>query len=99
MFIGFAGDLVVGVWIGRDDNGSLGKVSGGTLPAEIWHNFMTSALAVDGRAGPPLPPEFKIPQRLPKPDDRKSPLPADWSDSTKDLRGLADAIANLFDDR
>ena len=99
VFIGFAGDLVVGVWIGRDDNGSLGKVSGGTLPAEIWHNFMTSALAVDGHAGPPLPPEFKIPQRLPKPDDRKSPLPADWSDSTKDLRGLADAIANLFDDR
>ncbi|WP_289444376.1 hypothetical protein, partial [Klebsiella pneumoniae] len=27
LFIGFAGDLVVGVWIGRDDNGSLGKVS------------------------------------------------------------------------
>jgi penicillin-binding protein 1A len=45
LFIGFAGDLVVGVWVGRDDNGSLGKVSGGTVPAEIWRNFMTAALA------------------------------------------------------
>jgi penicillin-binding protein 1A len=36
LFVGFAGDLVVGVWVGRDDNKSLGKkVSGGTLPAQI----------------------------------------------------------------
>ena len=41
LFIGFAGNLVVGVWVGRDDNRSLGKVSGGTVPAEIWRNFMT----------------------------------------------------------
>ena len=27
---------------------SLGKVSGGTVPATIWRNFMTSALAIDG---------------------------------------------------
>ena len=55
LFIGFAGDLVVGVWVGRDDNGSLGKVTGGTVPAQIWRDFMTSAIAVDGRRGPPLP--------------------------------------------
>ena len=42
LFIGFAGNLVVGVWVGRDDNKSLGKISGGTVPAEIWRNFMTS---------------------------------------------------------
>src|SRR6185437_7796994 len=40
LFIGFAGDLVVGVWIGRDDNTSLGRVSGGTVPAQIWRSFM-----------------------------------------------------------
>ena len=33
LFIGFAGNLVVGVWVGRDDNTSLGKISGGTVPA------------------------------------------------------------------
>src|SRR5437868_7341119 len=66
LFIGFAGDLVVGVWVGRDDNKSLGKISGGTVPAEIWRNFMTSALAIDRRRGPDLPPEFRIPERRPE---------------------------------
>jgi penicillin-binding protein 1A len=98
LFIGFAGDLVVGVWVGRDDNTSLGKVSGGTVPAQIWRNFMVSALAVDRRPGPPLP--FQAPQRQPKPiEERKSPLPDDWSDGTKALRDIADELANLFDDR
>ena len=49
LFIGFAGDLVVGVWVGRDDNQSLGKITGGTAPANIWRQFMVSALSVDGR--------------------------------------------------
>ena len=98
VFVGFAGDLVVGVWVGRDDNKSLGKVSGGTVPAQIWHNFMTSAIAVDHRRGPPLPVEFHLPQ--PRTDDqKKSPLPDDWSDATKDLRDLADWVGQLVDDR
>ncbi|MBC2778282.1 transglycosylase domain-containing protein [Parasphingopyxis marina] len=45
LFIGFAGDLVVGVWIGNDDNTPLGHASGGGAPARIWRNFMTSAIA------------------------------------------------------
>ena len=32
----------------RDDDKSLGKMTGGTVPADIWRRFMTSALAVDG---------------------------------------------------
>ena len=98
LFIGFAGDLVVGVWVGRDDNKSLGKVSGGTVPAQIWHNFMVSALAIDHRRGPPLPPEFRVPERRPEPA-RKSPLPDDWSDATKDLREIGNLIAELIDGR
>jgi penicillin-binding protein 1A len=98
LFIGFAGDLVVGVWVGRDNNGSLGKISGGTVPAQIWRNFMVSALAIDHRAGPPLPAEFHLPQRQPE-RPRESPLPEDWSDGSKELRDLADVLANLFDDR
>ena len=43
LFIGYAGDLVVGVWIGHDDNASLGNISGGGLPARIWKDFMTGA--------------------------------------------------------
>ena len=59
LFVGFAGNLIVGVWVGRDDNSSLGKISGGTVPGRIWRSFMTSALAVDGRQGPPLPYQFR----------------------------------------
>jgi len=44
-FIGYTPDLVVGVWIGCDDNASLGNMTGGTLPASIWKAFMTKALA------------------------------------------------------
>jgi len=96
LFIGFAGDLVVGVWVGRDDNTSLGKMSGGTVPAQIWHNFMTSAVAIDHRRGPPLPPEFRMPERHPE-LTKKSPLPEDWSDGTKALRDLGNFVDDLID--
>jgi penicillin-binding protein 1A len=95
LFIGFAGDLVVGVWVGRDDDKSLGKVSGGTVPAQIWRNFMASAISIDKRRGPELPSEFQVPQRNPEPA-RKSPLPAEWSDGTTDLRDFARDLEKLF---
>jgi penicillin-binding protein 1A len=98
VFIGFAGDLVVGVWVGRDDNKSLGRVSGGTVPAEIWRNFMTSAIAVDRSRGPALPIEF---HRRDTSEDQqlKSPLPPDWSNATKPLRDLFQQIDKLVGGR
>jgi penicillin-binding protein 1A len=101
LFIGFAGDLVVGVWVGRDDNKSLGKISGGTVPALIWRNFMTSALAIDGPRGPALPMQFRPPQQREErdqEDELKSPLPPEWSDGTKQLRELGDRLEELFSD-
>jgi penicillin-binding protein 1A len=98
LFIGFAGDLVVGVWVGRDDNKSLGRISGGTVPAQIWRDFMVPALAIDRRRGPDLP--FQAPQR-PRDDQRdrfESPLPPEWSDGTKDLRDVRDLLDQLFGD-
>ena len=44
-FVGFTRDLVTAVWIGNDDNTSLGdKESGGSVAAPIWHDFMAVAL-------------------------------------------------------
>ena len=43
LFIGFAGDLVTGVWVGNDDNSPMRGVTGGTLPAQIWRSFMGQA--------------------------------------------------------
>lgn len=31
---------MVGVWVGRDDNKPVKGLSGGGLPARIWHDFM-----------------------------------------------------------
>ena len=44
-FVGFTADLVTGVWIGNDNNTPMIKATGGTLPARIFHDFMTQAEA------------------------------------------------------
>lgn len=44
LFVGYAGDYVVGVWVGNDDNSSMGQVTGGGVPARIWKEFMRGAL-------------------------------------------------------
>jgi penicillin-binding protein 1A len=98
LFIGFAGDLVVGVWVGRDDNKSLGKITGGTAPASIWRSFMAPAMAVDGRRGP-LRPEFA--GRPHRPEERRqierqSPLPEDWSEGTRGIREMMEQLEDLF---
>jgi penicillin-binding protein 1A len=51
-FIGFAGDLVVGVWVGNDDNTPNPGLHGGTIPARIWRAFMQSALGIAPVAAP-----------------------------------------------
>jgi penicillin-binding protein 1A len=52
LFVGFAGDLVVGVWVGNDNNTPLPGTSGGGLPARIWRSFMAEALRTQS-APPP----------------------------------------------
>jgi penicillin-binding protein 1A len=42
-FVGFTGNLVAGVWLGNDDNAPMNKVTGGALPARLWHDVMASA--------------------------------------------------------
>jgi penicillin-binding protein 1A len=51
-FFGFAQDLVVGVWVGNDDNRPMPGVSGGGIPARIWHSFMAAALGDRARVQP-----------------------------------------------
>ncbi|MBB3472729.1 transglycosylase domain-containing protein [Sphingomonas sp. BK345] len=51
-FIGFAGDLVVGVWVGRDDSAPNPGLHGGGIPAQIWRQFMMSALHIPVAVAP-----------------------------------------------
>ena len=62
LFVGYAGDLVVGVWIGNDDNSPLaGGISGGGLPAKIWRDFMNGAMNVKAAPSQPAPREQNDP--------------------------------------
>jgi membrane peptidoglycan carboxypeptidase len=42
-FVGFSNELVVGVWVGNDERTPMKNVTGGSLPATIWHEFVTIA--------------------------------------------------------
>ncbi|WP_442680726.1 transglycosylase domain-containing protein [Sphingomonas sp. ASY06-1R] len=43
LFVGFAGGLITGVWVGNDNNTPMRGVTGGSLPAQIWRRFMSQA--------------------------------------------------------
>lgn len=56
-FVGYTPDLVAGVWVGNDDNTSLGLMTGGMEPASIWKAFMQKALVgVPAKSFPGAPP-------------------------------------------
>ncbi|MEQ1930390.1 MAG: PBP1A family penicillin-binding protein [Parvularculaceae bacterium] len=42
-FVGYTAQLVAGVWVGNDDFTPMQKVTGGTIPARIWKEFMVGA--------------------------------------------------------
>jgi penicillin-binding protein 1A len=44
-FIGYTPDLVTAVWMGNDNNEDLDGITGGTIPATIWREFMSAAVA------------------------------------------------------
>jgi penicillin-binding protein 1A len=63
-FIGFTADYVTGVWMGYDDNTPLTGVTGGGLPAEIWHEVMQRV--EEGMPSTPLP--LIVPEPRQRPD-------------------------------
>ncbi|TXN57900.1 PBP1A family penicillin-binding protein, partial [Methylobacterium sp. WL6] len=53
-FIGMTPDMVVGVWVGNDDNSAMNRVGGGDVPASIFRDFVqrASAQMAKGRKRP-----------------------------------------------
>lgn len=39
-FVGFANDIIIGVWFGNDDNKPTKKIMGGNLPAKLWKEIV-----------------------------------------------------------
>jgi penicillin-binding protein 1A len=65
VFVGFTGDIIVGVWVGNDDHSPMQGVTGGGLPAQIWRSFVTSGLdagLVERVRPPPPPPPIPTPE-------------------------------------
>jgi penicillin-binding protein 1A len=42
-FVGYTGNFIAGVWFGNDDYTSTNRMTGGSLPAQTWHEIMDYA--------------------------------------------------------
>ncbi len=61
-FIGYTSNLATGVWFGNDDGRPTKKITGGSLPAIAWKDFMVAA-----HKGVPvasLPGEYQLDQQV-----------------------------------
>ncbi len=76
-FVGYTGGFVAAVWVGKDDNKPMKRVTGGGAPAAIWREFMGQAL-----------PRLKV-QAIPG-GTYEPPAPSDPIGDLVD--GIADAI-------
>lgn len=75
LFVGYAGGIVAGVWLGNDDNTPNPGLAGGGLPARIWRDFMRQALNL----------------RDPVPVAEPEPEPIDNAiDAVQDVLGIPD---------
>ena len=77
-FVGFTADYVAGVWMGYDDNTPLSGVTGGGLPAEIWHEVMVRVH--EGVPPRPLPMIVPAPLAPPPQGTEPQPLPPGYVD-------------------
>ena len=86
-FVGYSPELVTGVWVGNDDFSPMTKITGGTLPAQIWSGFMRVALKTT--------PWSHLPRAEPVPP---AIAEGDFPDSGDNViqRGL-DGIGSFFD--
>lgn len=95
-FIGFTADYVVGVWMGNDDNKPLTGVTGGGLPADIWHEVMTRIEA--DLPSTPLP--MIRPEELPPPayagQTSEAGSPAPYPEQAQPGQSLVDILTSIL---
>jgi penicillin-binding protein 1A len=94
-FMGFTADYVVGVWMGYDDNSPLTGVTGGGLPAEIWHETMKRVQA--GRPANPLPMlRPSVPPQIPANTSQSVSNSGGRKNSDKAQNVLGDILSSIF---
>jgi len=106
-FVGYTGQYVVGVWLGNDDFTPMARVTGGSFPAETWHNFLVLAHDTDNIPqipGIPLHPLqiaeqerlAQMQQAVATDSDVVIPLPT--AESVKDMSSATRQILNKIGD-
>jgi penicillin-binding protein 1A len=86
-FVGYTAHYVGGVWIGNDNGARMRKVTGGTLPAKLWHDIMLDA----HRDKTPLP----LPgTRAPRLQDAVAALP--WQSKSDGDTPLFQRVLGIF---
>ncbi|APE27794.1 transglycosylase domain-containing protein [Aurantiacibacter gangjinensis] len=66
-FVGFSSGITTGVWMGRDDNGRVGALQGGTAPARAFSAYMR--YAVRERPVEEFDTDLQLPEWQLEPDD------------------------------
>ncbi len=82
-FIGYTAQYIAGVWFGNDDNSPTRRVTGGSLPAQVWKSVMTEAHR--GLPGLPLPGVYR-------PDEWSDPAFGE----DRMAGGIVDFLAGIF---
>jgi penicillin-binding protein 1A len=88
LFIGYTAKMVAGVWLGNDDDKGT-KLSGGSVPVEIWSQFM--AKAHEGVPVAELPGAFTSPELQ---DPGLQPM--ETAPAERPKRTLVDLLGDIF---
>jgi penicillin-binding protein 1A len=83
-FVGMTPDLVVGIWVGNDDDSSMSRMFGGEMPAGIFHDFVQRAAEKLAKGRPRPSAERAEPARAPVPAAEPAP--------TGEIRGVPEVI-------
>jgi penicillin-binding protein 1A len=92
-YIGFTADLVVGIWLGNDDNSPMDRVSGGDLPAKIWRDFIAAVYRSEGDA----PGGSKLLAGIPKIPTRQVEATTEETTGTGPLKKLRDWLFSIVE--
>lgn len=95
LFVGYTANLVTGVWLGNDDASPTNKVTGGSLPADIWRGVMAAAhdgeaVAQLPRVTAPVPQNLDTERLLTHADDRQTD-----NQTPAFARAILDSLSNL----
>lgn len=94
-FIGYTADYTAGVWVGHDDFTSMGRTTGGTLPAQIWNDTMRVAhRGVDDHPLPGIEQPARSPRELEMATFFDGLASAFGDDEDRDLGDMIEDIFN-----